>query len=147
MVVTRRSTGSFVVVIVTPGEVSVWPYTITISLMFIFVLTCFITSIGQGEPAMIPVRRDLRLYFESSGGSSSAMNMVGTPWTAVQRSFSTVLGPSAASKGAGQDHGRTVGNTGHVAEDHAEAVVERDGDAEPVLFGKAHAFADDSSRC
>ena len=56
-VVTRRSTGSFVVVMVTPGAVSVWPYTITISLMCIRVLTSFITSIGQGEPAMMPVRR------------------------------------------------------------------------------------------
>ncbi len=45
---------------VTPGAVSVWPYTITISDMFMCVLTCFITSTGQGDPAMIPVRSVLR---------------------------------------------------------------------------------------
>ena len=64
---TRRSTGSLVVVIVTPGDVSVCPYTITISLICIFVLTCFITSIGQGDPAMIPVRKVFRLYFSKFG--------------------------------------------------------------------------------
>ncbi len=97
-VVTRRSTGSFVVVMVTPGLVSVWPYTITISLMCIRVLTSFITSIGQGEPAMMPVRRDVRLYFAKFGWVSSAMNIVGTPWSAVHFSFSTVFKTSSASK-------------------------------------------------
>ena len=36
-----------------------------------------------------------------------------------------------------------MGDAGKVGEDHAEAVVEGDGDAEPVLLGKAHALADD----
>ncbi len=38
-----------------------------------------ITSIGQGEPAMMPVRRLLRSNFSKSGCPISAMNMVGTP--------------------------------------------------------------------
>ena len=41
--------------------------------------TFFITSIGQGEPAMIPVRSEEKSYLAKSGCSSSAMNMVGTP--------------------------------------------------------------------
>ena len=36
-----------------------------------------------------------------------------------------------------------MGDAGQVTEDHAEAVVEGDRDAEPVLFGKFHTFADD----
>ena len=92
---------------------------------------------------MMPVRRDSRLYFEKLEWVSSAMNIVGTPWTAVQRSISTVFKTSSASN-AGL--GRTMvvpWVTGHVGEHHPETVVERDGDAETVLFGKAHAFADD----
>jgi hypothetical protein len=41
--------------------------------------TCFMTSTGQGEPAMIPVRRLESSNFSKSGCSSSAMNIVGTP--------------------------------------------------------------------
>jgi hypothetical protein len=41
--------------------------------------TFFITSIGQGEPAMMPVRRLERSKDAKSGWSSIAMNMVGTP--------------------------------------------------------------------
>ncbi len=41
--------------------------------------TLFITSIGHGEPAMIPVRSEEKSNFEKSGCSSSAMNIVGTP--------------------------------------------------------------------
>ena len=42
------------------GEVSVIPKAIPISSIPISVATRFITSIGQGEPAMIPVRSELR---------------------------------------------------------------------------------------
>ena len=41
--------------------------------------TCFITSTGHGEPAMIPVRNDDRSYDGKSAHPSSAMNIVGTP--------------------------------------------------------------------
>ncbi len=34
---------------------------------------------GQGEPAMMPVRRVLKSNLANSGCSSTAMNMVGTP--------------------------------------------------------------------
>jgi len=49
------------------------------SLMFISVTQRFITSIGQGEPAMMPVRSVPRSKRLNSGWPSSAMNMVGTP--------------------------------------------------------------------
>ncbi|OPY41088.1 MAG: hypothetical protein A4E41_01087 [Methanoregulaceae archaeon PtaU1.Bin066] len=77
----------------------------TISDMFIFRLTSFITSIGQGDPAMIPVRSVFIEYFGKSGCESSAMNIVGTPCRAVQRSFSTVFSTSRASK---VGDGRTI---------------------------------------
>ena len=41
---------------VQPGDASVWPYTITISVMFILFTTSCMTDTGQGEPAMMPVR-------------------------------------------------------------------------------------------
>jgi len=34
----------------------------------------------------------------------------------------------------GKDHGGSVGHAGHIGEDHTEAVVEGDGNAEAVLF-------------
>ena len=37
------------------------------------------TSIGQGLPAIIPVRREDRSNLAKSGWSISAMNIVGTP--------------------------------------------------------------------
>ncbi len=61
-----------------------------------------ITSSGHGEPAMMPVRSDDRSYEAKSGWSSSAMNIVGTPYREVQRSSWTARRVSAASKaGAG----------------------------------------------
>ena len=41
--------------------------------------TFFMTSIGHGEPAMIPVRSELRSNESKSSWSSMAMNIVGTP--------------------------------------------------------------------
>jgi hypothetical protein len=64
--------------------------------------TRFITSTGHGEPAMIPVRRDDRSNDAKSGWSSSAMNIVGTPYSDVQRSAATARSVASASKpGAG----------------------------------------------
>jgi hypothetical protein len=42
------------------GEVSVWPNAIEICSIPISPFTFFITSTGHGEPAMIPVRSELR---------------------------------------------------------------------------------------
>jgi hypothetical protein len=65
-------------------------------------VTCFITSIGQGEPAMIPVRSEERSNDANSGWPSSAMNIVGTPCSAVQRSSATAASVARGSKtGAG----------------------------------------------
>ena len=61
------------------GDVSVMPKAIVISAMPISEPTRRMTSIGQGEPAMIPVRRLDRSNSEKRGWSSSAMNIVGTP--------------------------------------------------------------------
>ena len=65
--------------IVDTGDVSVMPKAIVISSMPISEATRRMTSIGQGEPAMIPVRRLDRSNSEKRGWSSSAMNIVGTP--------------------------------------------------------------------
>ncbi len=66
--------------------------------MCISATTRFITSAGQGEPAMIPVRSEERSYAAKSGRFSSAMNMVGTPYSEVQRSCWTAASTAAGSK-------------------------------------------------
>ena len=83
---TRRSSESSAPVCVDTGEVSVIPYAMVTSSMCISLMTRFITSTGQGEPAMQPVRSDDTSYDAKSGNPSSAMNMVGTPYSEVQRS-------------------------------------------------------------
>ncbi|CAM5364291.1 hypothetical protein SANTM175S_11065 [Streptomyces antimycoticus] len=57
-----------------------------------------ITSTGQGDPAMIPVRSELRSKVAKSDRASSAMNMVGTPYSEVQRSRSTAARVATGSK-------------------------------------------------
>ena len=42
-------------------------------------MTCRIVSIGHGEPAMMPVRSEVRSNMSNIGCASSAMNIVGTP--------------------------------------------------------------------
>jgi len=69
-----------------------------ISRRFIAPTTRFITSVGHGEPAMMPVRSVDRSNSEKRGWSSSAMNMVGTPYNAVQRSSCTVCSTASGSK-------------------------------------------------
>ena len=65
-------------------------------------MTCFITSTGHGEPAMMPVRRLDRSKRPKSGTASSAMNIVGTPYSEVHRSACTASRVAAGSKaGAG----------------------------------------------
>ena len=58
----------------------------------------FITSTGHGEPAITPVRSDDRSKRSNSGWASSAMNIVGTPYSAVQRSAATVSSTCVGSK-------------------------------------------------
>ncbi len=70
--------------------------------MCISATTRFITSTGQGDPAMMPVRSEERSYEAKSGRFSSAMNIVGTPYSEVQRSCWTAARTAAGSNaGAG----------------------------------------------
>jgi hypothetical protein len=71
--------GSSTAVCVETGEVSVIPQAIVTSGMCIALRTRFITSTGQGAPAITPVRRLVRSKSPKPGSSSSAMNIVGTP--------------------------------------------------------------------
>ena len=59
--------------------------------------TWFISSTGQGAPPIIPVRRLERSRRSASGCSSSAMNIVGTPYRDVQRSPATASSTAPAS--------------------------------------------------
>ena len=62
----------------------------------------FITSTGQIEPAMIPVRSVDRSWSANDGWCCIAMNIVGTPYTAVQRSWLIASSVTPGSKpGAG----------------------------------------------
>ena len=65
--------------------------------MYIFSDTCFISSTGQSEPAMIPVRRHDISNMENIGWFNSAMNIVGTPYRAVQRSLCTDASTTSGS--------------------------------------------------
>jgi hypothetical protein len=95
---TRRSSESEVELWNDTGLVSVMPYAIVTSLMCISETTRFIVSIGQGEPAMMPVRRDDKSNSANRAWSSSAMNIVGTPCSAVQRSWATAASVATGSK-------------------------------------------------
>ena len=66
------------------------PYAIVTASMCMSETQRFITSTGHGAPAMIPVRNDDRSNAVKSSRSSSAMNIVGTPYRLVQRSLATV---------------------------------------------------------
>src|SRR5881628_2070011 len=96
-VLTRNSMGSSTSVMLQTGEVSVMPQAIVISGQCISVITRFITSTGQGAPAMMPVRSEDRSNSANRGWSSSAMNIVGTPCNAVQRSSATAASVAAGS--------------------------------------------------
>lgn len=67
------------------------------SLKCISETTCRMVSMGHGEPAMIPVRSEDRSKALKSGCASSAMNIVGTPWSAVQRSSEIAARTAAGS--------------------------------------------------
>ena len=97
-VVTRNSTGSSILVRVMVGDASVNPYPMVISRQCILSTTRFMISIGQGAPAMMPVRREVRSNCRNAGCSSSPINIVGTPCKAVQRSSWTARSVDSGSK-------------------------------------------------
>jgi hypothetical protein len=68
------------------------------SAMCISSMTRFMTSTGHGEPAMMPVRSDERSKPPNAGCSSIAMNIVGTPYSDVHRSWATASSVASASK-------------------------------------------------
>ena len=61
------------------GDVSVMPYAMDNSVRFMSLMPRFITSTGQTDPAMMPVRIDDRSRSARCGSPSMAMNIVGTP--------------------------------------------------------------------
>ena len=70
--------------------------------MFMSLMQCFITSTGQIEPAITPVRRVERSWSEKVGWLCMAMNIVGTPYSAVHLSSATTRRVVSGSKpGAG----------------------------------------------
>ena len=73
--------------------------------MFICATTRFIVSIGHGAPAMMPVRSVDRSNCANCGWSSSAMNIVGTPCSAVH--FSSDAAASVAA-GSNTSPGNTI---------------------------------------
>ena len=104
----------------------------------------FITSTGQSEPAMIPVRSEDRSWSANVGWFCIAMNIVGTPYTAVQRS--SAIAPQrglGVEAGRGDHHRGAVGGAAEVAHHHPEAVVEGHRDAEPVLVGEVDQLGDE----
>jgi hypothetical protein len=66
--------------------------------MCVLATTRCMPSTGHREPAMMPVRGELRSYVAKSGRSSSAMNSVGTPCSEVHRSRRTASGAARGSK-------------------------------------------------
>ncbi len=46
--------------------------------------------------------------------------------------------------GGGVDHGRAVHHAGEIGHHHAEAVIQRHRDAQPVARAQAHALADEA---
>ncbi len=67
------------------------------SRQYISFTTRLIRSIGHGDPAMTPVRSELRSNSANRGCSNSEMNMVGTPYSAVQRSSCTASSVASGS--------------------------------------------------
>ena len=56
--------------------------------MYMRSTTCCMRWTGQALPDMMPDLSEWKSNFEKSGWSSMAMYIVGTPYVAVQRSFS-----------------------------------------------------------
>jgi hypothetical protein len=70
------------------------------------------------------------------------MNIVGTPCSAVQPLGLDGLEHAERIEGfARDDHGRAVRDAGQVGQDHSEAVIEGDGNAEPVIGTEAEGLS------
>ena len=114
------------------------------SLMCIVSTTLRMTSTGQGEPAMMPVRKLLRSKRANSGCSSMAMNIVGH---AVQAGAS--LGLHRLQRRHGIEsfgrahHAGAVGDAGEVAQHHAEAMIIGHRNAQAIVGREAHGLADE----
>jgi hypothetical protein len=71
-----------------------------------------------------------------------AMNMVGTPYSAVALFGDGLQGQQRIEGVVGVNHGAAVGDATEVAHDHAEAVIQRHRDHQAIGGGQAEAFAD-----
>jgi hypothetical protein len=63
-------------------------------------MTLRITFSGQDDPAMIPVRKLDKSYSAKFGRDSSAMNIVGTPYSDVHLCAATAFRVNSGSKPA-----------------------------------------------
>ena len=69
----------------------------------------------------------------------------GTPYSAVQRSAWTVRSTANASKFRLEDHRGAVRHAPEVADDHAEAVIKRHGDAYAIFGREVQGLADEEA--
>ena len=129
------------------GEPSVSPYAMVISDACISAITRFMISMGQGEPAMMPVRRLDRSNIGNIGWFSSAMNIVGTPYSAVHFSFCTEARTRSGIEAFHEDRRCPVGDDGHDAQHQAEAVEERHREADALVRRRTSAVHRYGSRC
>ncbi len=98
---------------------------------------------GQGEPAMIPVRSEVR-----SNSREARVFQFGDEHGGHAVDGRAALLGDGLERGQRVEvfrrnhHRRTVRHAHHDAQHHAEAVEERHRDAQLILAGKAHALAD-----
>ena len=64
------------------------------------------------------------------------MNIVGTPYSAVQRSPDRLESLRGSNHSAWINHGRAMSDATQVSHDHAEAVIQRHGNAHAVVLGQ-----------
>ncbi len=105
-------------------------------------MTFFMTSIGQLEPAMMPVRRVERSKFLKVGMFQFGDEHGRDAMDGGAFFFLDGLQHFERIEDFHRNHGGGVGDAGHDTQDAAEAVKEGDRDAEAVFFGEFHAFAD-----
>ena len=111
---------------------------------------CFITSIGHTAPAMIPVRSVDRSRLGKVGVVLHSDEHRRHPvYTCAPFGFDCRKRQAGVESGCRNHHGDTVGGAAQVAHHHAEAVVERHRDAQPVtrrqldLLGDEEAVVED----
>ena len=105
--------------------------------------TFFITSIGQGAPAMMPVRSEAEVEPANSDGRAWRRT-----WSAPRRARCSArrhrgkVGDGVESLRR-KHHRGALRDAAHRAHHHAEAVIERHGDAQPVLGPEPHRRGDE----